>query len=162
MQKTLAQRPQIKLIGITCRTQNAAEMDPTTAQIGPTIQRYFQNGLSSKILNRKKPGITYCAYTDYESDFTGAYTYFIGEEVNSLDDVPEGFSSLIIPAQHYAVFTNQSGAMPGICIEMWQKIWTMTPADLGGERGYRADFEVYDERARDPLNTVLDIFIGLA
>ena len=161
MQKTLVKRPEIKLIGITCRTQNSAEMDPTTAKIGPTIQHYFQNTLPSKIPNPKKPSITYCVYTEYESDFTGAYTYFIGEEVTSLDDVPEGFSSLIIPAQNYVVFTNQPGAMPAVCIDMWQKIWTMTAADFGGERAYRADFEIYDQRASDPHNTVLDIFIGL-
>lgn len=35
------------------------------------------------------------------------------------------------------------------------------PEQLGGERSYIADFEVYDERASDHLNVVLDIYIGI-
>ena len=31
---------------------------------------------------------------------------------------------------------------------------------LSGKRKYIADFEVYDERASDPNNTVIDIYIG--
>jgi predicted transcriptional regulator YdeE len=46
-------------------------------------------------------------------------------------------------------------------IDAWQQIWKMTTADFGGKRAYRADFEVYDERARDPTNTSLDIYVGI-
>ena len=51
--------------------------------------------------------------------------------------------------------------MPLVCIDMWQKIWKMGNNELGGIRGYRADFELYDERARDHNNVTLDIFIGV-
>ncbi len=51
--------------------------------------------------------------------------------------------------------------MPEICIKSWQKIWTMTSGDLGGERAYIADFEVYDKRARDPQSVLFDIYIGI-
>jgi predicted transcriptional regulator YdeE len=51
--------------------------------------------------------------------------------------------------------------MPNVCISLWQKIWQMSPDELGGTRGYRTDFELYDERARDQNNTALDIYIGL-
>ncbi len=37
----------------------------------------------------------------------------------------------------------------------------MTAEELGGERNYITDFEIYDERANDPQNTVLDIYIGI-
>jgi len=37
----------------------------------------------------------------------------------------------------------------------------MSSNDFGGKRAYQADFEVYDQRARDPNNTVLDIHIGI-
>lgn len=33
---------------------------------------------------------------------------------------------------------------------------------LGGQRAYKADFEVYDQRAADPNSAVLDIYIGLS
>jgi predicted transcriptional regulator YdeE len=43
----------------------------------------------------------------------------------------------------------------------WQQIWKMSSDDFGGDRAYIADFEVYDQRARDPSNTSLDIYIGI-
>ena len=161
MKKTTTTLPEIKLVGITARTNLASEMNLATAKIGTTVQKYFHGGLYEKINTRKKPGVTYCVYTDYESDFTGSYTYFIGEEVDSFDCVPEGFETLVIPLQNYAKFTTESGPMPAVCIGAWQKIWTMTPAEFGNERAYIADFEVYDERALDHQNVVLDIYVGL-
>ena len=161
MQKQMIKISEMKLVGIAARTNNANEMKPETGKIPSMIQKYCHGGLSEKILNRKNPGTTYCVYTNYESDVTGDYTYFIGEEVTSLERVPEGFETIAIPAQNYAKFTNQPGTMPAVCIGMWQNIWAMNPSDLGGERLYIADFEVYDQRSTDPKNTVLDIYIGL-
>ena len=51
--------------------------------------------------------------------------------------------------------------MPKVCIDMWQNIWKMNEHDLGGERSYIADFEVYDERSHDHNNVILDIYIGI-
>lgn len=155
------QLPAMKLVGIKTRTNNASEMDPSTAKIWPMTQHYFQNALPDKIMHRKKPGTTYLCYTDYESDLNGDYTVFMGEEVSSFDDLPEGFFTLNIPTQHYTIFTSDPGPMPAVCINLWQKIWSMTPVALGGARAYLSDFEVYDERARDPQNMVLDIYIGI-
>lgn len=161
MQKTVTELPEIKLLGILCRTNNTAEMNISSAKIAPTIQKYFRQALGEEIPNRKNPGTTYCVYTDYESDFTGDYTYFIGEEVKFEGDSMEGFSSIIIPAQNYAKFTSRPGIMPEVCIDMWQNIWKMKSGELGGKRAYLADFEVYDKRALDPSKTVLDIYVGV-
>jgi len=161
MKKTLEKLSEKKLIGITARTNNKLESDPSTQKIAPTIQKYFQESLSKKIHNKKAPGVTYCVYTEYESDFNGDYTYFIGEEVTSFDKVEEGFETLSLQGQNYAKFTNEPGPMPSVCIDMWQKIWSMDKSELGGERSYMTDFEVYDERSADHQNTVLDIYIGI-
>lgn len=161
MQKATVTLPEIKLIGIKARTNNLSEMNPATGKILLTIQKYFHGALYEKIPNRKKPGITYCVYTDYESDFTGDYTYFIGEEVGAFNDLPEGFVTHTIPSQLYAKFTNNPGPMPMVCINMWQEIWKMTPEDFGGKRNYLSDFEIYDERAIDHQNVTLDIYIGI-
>ena len=161
MQKTVTELPEIKLLGILCRTNNTAEMNISSAKIAPTIQKYFRQAVGEEIPNRKNPGTTYCVYTDYESDFTGDYTYFIGEEVKFVGDSMEGFSSIIIPAQNYAKFTSKPGIMPEVCIDMWQNIWKMKSGELGGKRAYLADFEVYDKRALDPSKTVLNIYVGV-
>ncbi len=164
MQKTMVSLEEMKLVGITTRTNNAKlfEGDPSTNIIAATVQKYFYNGLSEKIKNRKKPGTTFCVYTNYESDFNGDFTYFIGEEVTSFEGVDEGFETHVIPCQHYAKFTNEpAGPMPNVCIDMWQNIWKMNEIDLGGDRAYIADFEVYDERSHDHSNVMLDIYIGV-
>ncbi len=54
MQKTITELPEIKLLGISCRTNNASEINILTAKIAPTIQKYFQQALGKKIPNRKK------------------------------------------------------------------------------------------------------------
>lgn len=164
MLKTIVTHPGLNLVGITTRTNNAKifEADPSTNPIAVTVQKYFHNGLAEKINNRKNPGTTFCIYTQYESDVNGDYTYFIGEEVDSFEQVEGDFETLTIPSQQYAKFTNQRPApMPGACINMWQNIWKMSPAELGGQRAYVADFEVYDERSRDHNNVTLDVYISI-
>lgn len=152
---------QLILVGISCRTNTANELDPATAKIGGTLQRYMQDQVANAIVNRKQPGTTYCVYTEYESDLTGDYTYFVGEEVTNSTAISGDLEQLIIPVCPYVKFTTELGNMPGICISAWQNIWAMDAQALGGERAYEADFEVYDTRAIDPKETVLDIYIGL-
>lgn len=161
MKKVQIELPEIKLVGIMARTNNANESDPSLAKITPTMLKYFQGGLPAQIPHRAHPGKTFCVYTDYESDITGDYTYFIGEEVETFEAIPDDLETLVIPAQVYAKFTTEPGAMPNVVIEAWQKIWQMTEQDFGSERRFSADFEVYDERASDPQNATLDVYIGI-
>lgn len=161
MNKTIIALSEIKLVGITARTSNAREMSPETSKIGATVKKFFGNDMQAQIFGRKKPGTVLAVYTRYESDEHGEYTYFLGEEVNDFENIRQGFETLTVPAQTYVKFTSRPGQMPTVCINMWQNIWRMKAADLGGERAYIADFEVYDERSRDPEQTVLDIFIGI-
>ncbi len=161
MQMINAKLPEIKLVGIKCRTNNRTEQDPNSAKIGVTLQRYFQTAIAEKIANRINPYTTYCAYTEYDNDQNGDYTYFVGEEVSDFSVIPEGMFKLVIPSQGYVKFTNGPGEMPEVCINVWQKIWSMTSEEFGGARSYVADFEIYDSRAMDPNNTVLDVFVGV-
>jgi predicted transcriptional regulator YdeE len=160
MQKIIAQLPAFTLIGITARTNNTTELTEH-GKIVPCLRRYFDEQVFEKIPARKKPSTTFCVYTQYESDHTGDYTYFVGEEVTKTDDIPDGMELLVIPAQRYVKFTNGPGPMPAVVQEPWFKIWRMNEEELGGRRRYLADFEVYDERAANPLRTVVDIFIGI-
>lgn len=162
MQKHLAQLSEIKLIGLKIRTNNQDEMDPSKSKIGPLAGSYWSNDTASVFQHRSSAGMTYSVYTEYESDETGEYTYFIGEQVDSFEGQDlEAFATLTIPASDYAKFTTEPGAMPDVVISAWMKIWKMTDADFGGKRKYIADFEVYDHRAADPTNAVLDVYVGV-
>lgn len=161
MNKVITHLPEIKLVGITARTSNRAEMNPDTAKIPMTMQQFFGEKMQDRIFNRKNPGKIFAVYTEYESDKDGEYTYFLGEEVISFENIKEDFKTLTISGQTYAKFTSNPGVMPKVVIDMWQDIWEMDAAKLGGKRAYLADFEVYDERSWDPNNAILDIYIGI-
>lgn len=170
MKKTMKQemgresiaKPELKLAGICVRTSYEEESDKMRGNIFPCVQKYFHEALFEKIPNRKKPGTTFCAYTDYETDYTGAYTYFIGEEVSSFDRLlPEGFQKLVIPSQQYVKFTTSPAPMPDVIVNAWKEILDMSSKELGGKRCYKTDFEIYDERATDHQNIVLDVYIGI-
>ena len=161
MKKELVNKPEIKLIGLTARTNNKNEMNPQTSKIGELAGRFWSQNIASQIPNRKNPGVTLSIYTEYDSNEHGDYTYFIGEEVSSFEDIPSEMQKLTIPAAQYQKFTTPSGKMPEVVINAWQQIWKMSANDFGGERAYVADFEVYDQRAADPANASLDIYIGI-
>jgi predicted transcriptional regulator YdeE len=161
MNKTTTILDDIKLVGFSVRTSNAKEMNPQSAQIGIIMQKFFSSDRRGKIFGRKSPNIAFAVYTNYESDEHGDYTYFLGEEVREFKEIPQGFEALTIPTQNYVKFTSSPGKMPDVCINMWQSIWKMSAADLGGKRSYSADFEIYDDRSQNPNAAVLDIYIGI-
>lgn len=162
MNKEMVENNGLMLMGITVRTNLKNEMNPETAKIGIIAASYWQQNIANEFKARKSPGVTFSVYTDYESDEYGDYTYFIGEEVESLENQNlSKFNQLTIPSSRYQKFTAGPGKMPFVVIEAWQKIWKMTPDELGGKRKYISDFEIYDQRAADPLNTTLDVYIGI-
>lgn len=161
MKKAIIQLPEIKLVGISTRTNNASEINPDTAKIGLMIQRFFSKKAQEKIIHRKHPGRIFSVYTNYENDLHGDYTYFIGEEVTSLNDINNELVALTIPADTYVKFTSDPGMMPEIIIEMWQNIWKMSPQELGGERAYVADFEIFSDQSFNQDNATADIYIGI-
>lgn len=162
MKQTTVHLPEIRLLGICVRTSYLHELEPLKGAIFPCVQRFFHERLFERIPHRKKPGTTICAYTEYESDYRGAYTYFIGEEVSSFDlTIPNRFSKLIIPAQTYVKFTTSPNPMPQVVVEAWKEIWQKTSEELGGKRSYITDFEIYDERAADHNKIILDVLVGV-
>lgn len=162
MQKESITLPEINLVGICVRTSYDQELDKMKGHIFPCIRHYFHGGVAEKISHRKKPGSTFCVYTDYETDHTGVYTYFIGEEVSSFDaQLPEGFQKLIIPKQEYVKFTTSPAPMPDVIVNAWSEVLAMPSKELGGTRTYKADFEIYDERASDHQNIILDLYVGI-
>lgn len=162
MQKEKTQLPAMTLVGLTERTNNQNEMNPDTSKIASLAGLYWTHQVADEIQQRSKPGVTYSVYTDFESDEHGDYTYFIGEVVDSLEGQDlEKFDTITIPVSDYTKFTTAPGKMPEVVITAWQAIWEMKPDDFGGKRRYIADFEVYDARAADPNQAVLDIYIGI-
>ena len=71
------------------------------------------------------------------------FSYFLGCQVKTIENIPDDMESLVIPDGKYQVFTAR-GKMPDCVAKAWKDIWIS-----GIERAYKFDFEVYSEKSRD-------------
>jgi len=147
------------VVGISGRTNNQREMT-ADGVIGKMWGRFMQEGLLAKIPNKADPDIV-AVYMDYASDHNGDYTYLLGVRVTSDADVPAGMVAKRVPAGKFAVFTSEKGPAPQVVPELWRKINSLPRNAVGADREYRADFELYDQRAMDPQNLQMDVYIGI-
>lgn len=161
MNQSMVQLKQTTFFGITVRTSNKDEMNPKTAKISGCIQQFYGQKLYEKIENPINPAVAIGAYTNYVSDHTDEYTYFIGMEVADTVECPAELEKLVIPAGTYVEFTTDKGKMPDILVAKWKEIWEMTPQDFGAPRAYKVDFELYDQTTTDYNNVQPKIYIGI-
>lgn len=155
----LVQQDTFTVIGIAARTNNAREAGGDGV-IGKEWARFMQEGIVAKIPNTLDRSIV-AVYTDYAGDHNGDYTFILGAKVSSAVEVPQGMVAKEIPAGRYAVFTSEKGPGSKVVPELWMKINSLPKSAAGGDRAYRADFEIYDERAANPQNLQTDIYIGI-
>lgn len=141
------------LIGISVRTSN----DEGKGNIDiPTLWNKFMAEQTIMHIPNKVDQAFYCVYTDYEGDFRQPYTAVLGCKVSTLETIPEGMIGITIPEANYTKFVAAGNVIEGIVFKTWGEIWqTELP------RAYKADFEVYGEKALNPEHAEVDIFIGL-
>ena len=147
------------VVGIAIRTSNANEISGKGV-IPQQWNRFMSEGLLGKIPNKVDSNIL-AVYSDYESDANGPYTFMLGARVSSTDSVPPGMVAKKIPAARYAVFISETGFVGKVVPETWSRIWAVPKAEPGGNRTYKADFEVYDQRAANPQNAEVNIYVGI-
>jgi predicted transcriptional regulator YdeE len=82
----------------------------------------------------------------------------LGAEVLKNAIAPEGMEEIEIDDLKYIVFTTRKGPVQTILIEAWQSIWEWSKSN---KRAFILDFELYDERAVDPNNSQVDIYISI-
>lgn len=137
-------------IGLELRTNN----EECSLTMPAHKDRFFKENISSKIPNRINRDIL-ALYTDYEGNYTMPYSWILGYEVSSLDEIPDGLVGKIIPESKYAVFTTQ-GKFPQGLIAAWQEVWKS-----GLSRLYTSDFEVYRTDFDPERNPEVKIYIAI-
>lgn len=147
------------VIGISCRTDNAKEASGQGC-IGKQWGRLYSQGLLDKIPNRADKN-TIAVYTDYASDKDGEYTYILGAKVKNDAGAPAGMVKVIVPTGRYAKFTSDIGPAQEVVFANWKKVWGTSKAQPEGDRLYKTDFEIYDQRASNPQKTQMDIYVGV-
>ena len=162
MEKTTTNFHTTPIVGLKIRTSFEKESSPQTSRIAPLVKKYLEEGAASGIPDRRKPGVTFCVYYEYQDDdHMGEYSYLIGEEVTSISAVPDYLEIVRIPEGKYVKFTTDPGKMPELIVDAWKEIWEIPSRELGGRRAFNVDFEVYDERAHKPEESIIDIYIGV-
>ena len=160
MTPKIVQQPGFEVVGIEVRTNNAKERSGQ-GSIGAQWQRFMEDGIAAKIPNSAGDTV-YALYTGYAKDRNGSYDYVIGMRVSATNAVPPGMVLKHVPTGKYAVITSDKGPGFQVVPAAWQQIWQLEDnSRLGGPRTYATDYEVYDERARDPQAAQVDIFIGI-
>lgn len=141
------------VIGISVRTTN--ENQQAMTDIGQLWQQFITENYLDKIPNKIDTTV-YCIYTDYEKDHTRPYTTVLGCRVSTLDTIPEGMVGKTFAGGTYRKTTAKGNIFQGALADAWNAIWN---SDLN--RSYTADFEVYSEKAKNPEDAEVDIFIAI-
>jgi predicted transcriptional regulator YdeE len=142
-----------RLIGLQLDRKTFNEGGQSGRDCGSLWQQFESGDFHLKIPGKVSNEI--CAvYFDYEGDHTRPYSYFIGCQVNSSAEVPEGMSTIVIPEGNYTRLIAH-GQMPDCVAGKWREIW-----DSAIERQYTYDFEVYGEKSKDWSNATVEVFIS--
>jgi predicted transcriptional regulator YdeE len=141
------------IIGITVRTTN--ENGKSGEDIPALWNKFMSEEIQHKIPNTVSPDI-FCIYTDYEKDHTKPYTTILGCKVQNLDFIPQGMTGKTIESADYEQLIAKGNLSEGVVYNKWLEIWN---SDLN--RSFTADFEVYGEKAQNPENAAIEIFIAV-
>ena len=142
-----------KLIGISLRTTN--ENGRAAEEIGALRQQFMAKGIIDRIPN-KTGNTVYSLYTDYEGDHTKPYTVLLGCKVSTLDTIPDGMVGRSIEGGNYVKLTAQGDLTKGLIVNQWAMIW-----ELDLQRRYTADFEVFGDKAQNPVDAEVDFLVAV-
>lgn len=150
--------PEFLVVGLSARTTNAAEAGPERV-ISKLWRRFSQGEVPTQGLALHESGEVLATYTDYESDERGPYTFTVGYRVTTLDDIPDGLSGAIVPAQIFARVVVEGDPAQAIAAT-WEQIWKIFAGEPY-ERQFAGDVEVY---AKDPVTgaRTAAIMVGVA
>ncbi|MFZ5908594.1 MAG: GyrI-like domain-containing protein [Chloroflexota bacterium] len=127
-----------RIIGLSTRTTNAKEMNPSTGSIGPLWEEF-----DDKVeVDYKNGSRVYGVYFNYESDETGEFSILAGTDQLDANSSTK-LETIVIQSGKYLVFTAK-GDIPRIVFDTWGRVWGyFSKKDAKYERSYTTDFECY-------------------
>jgi len=126
--------------GISIRTKNTNEMNPSTAKIRK-LHQHFDESVS---IDYKAGARVYGVYYNYESDANGEFSVLSGAD--SVASSAIELETITLTSGKYMVFEGK-GEMPQAIINAWGEIWTYFSdeniSNSSHQRAYTTDFEYY-------------------
>ena len=125
----------LNVTGISVRTKNADEINPSTAKIGSLWEKFYAE-LAPKLDQNSH---IYGLYINYESDQTGSFDIVACSDSLTVNNLEKHQ----INAGKYLKFEG-AGDMPQAVVDLWQEVWGYFSSD-GCEhtRAFTTDFELY-------------------
>ena len=129
---------EIKVVGLSVRTNNSSEMDPSTAKIGSLWEKFYAEIAPG--LNQKSR--VFGLYTNYDADHTGKFDVVACSDYLNIENTQELKKYTIIPGK-YVIF-KAKGEMPTVVVELWEQVWTYFSSEsCQYRRAFTTDFELY-------------------
>ena len=136
--------------GFLARTTNEDEATPARAKISNLWAKFNTNAAPHLTGQSRIFGL----YTNYESDFTGAFDVIACSDTLS----PKMISELIhieVRSGKYLIFSS-NGEMPQAVIKLWREVWHYFDSpNCPYQRAYTTDFEYYKN------DNEVDIYIAV-
>ena len=129
----------LMLQGISTRTNNENEKNIETQKIAPLWEKYDEEHIFTKTLNKVSNTSFYGLYLNYESDVDGDYDAMVAVEVTKAKN-----NAIVIKDQKYLVFQKE-GELPEVAFELWNEIWEYFENNNDYKRAYGVDFEKYSK-----------------
>ena len=124
--------------GFIIRTTNANEVTPSTAKIGELWAKFYASATPK--LNEKSK--VFGVYTNYESDFTGAFDVIACSDTLSPDILLDSVK-ITVASGKYVTFS-ATGEMPQVVTDLWRDVWRYFNSEsCPYKRAYTTDFEYY-------------------
>ena len=142
-----------KLIGISVRTTNANGL--AAKEIAALWGKFMNENVLDAIPN-KIDSTVYSLYTEYEGDHTKPYTAILGCKVRDLNSIPNRMVGKSFDGGNYVKITAKGDLTKGLIVNEWTKIWA-----INLERVFTADFEVFGEKAQNPLDAEVDFLVAV-
>lgn len=142
-----------KVIGIAVRTTNSN--NKSAQDIAALWGKFMKEGIADKIPNKIDSEVL-SLYTNYEGDHTQPYDTILGCKVSSLEIIPEGMVGQAFDGGTYGKFIAKGDLTKGLIFGTWTDIWKK-----GLDRVFTADFEIYGEKAQNPLDAEVDVLVAL-
>jgi AraC family transcriptional regulator len=151
----IVQLDKLTIVGYEYKT--SLHEDRYFADIPRFYPHFGRNGYYLRIPYRAKPEYAYGIGYDYEDN--GDFSFLIGEQVERLGALDEGFVSLVLPEGKYAEF--RVGPTPDGVQNAWRYIYGTWLPSSNYERREGLDYEVTDVLRSSPEHLETKIYIPI-
>jgi len=142
-----------KVIGIAVRTTN--ENGKSAQDIGQLWGKFMSERIAEQIPNRIDASV-FSIYTNYQGDHTKPYDTILGCKVSTLGSIPEGMVGQSFDGGSYGKFVSKGDLTQGVVFGTWAEINQQKI-----NRVFTADFELYGEKAQNPTDAEVEVYVGI-